>query len=686
MSYTITTYNQSRTLATVADGTINTTYDVKLIGKSYAGYGLAQNENFVYLTENFANNISPKNPLNGQIWFDNGVNKLKFYDANGNWRTVNGAESSTTQPIGPVIGDLWWNSAVNQLYTYNGTSYTLIGGSVSSTQTQTVSKTVVDLDTGASHDIIEGLVDGKVIFTISEDPVFTLNKTLLDQNDSLGTRFTKIHPGINLAFTQDDALPGVTSSSHRFWGTATNSDRLGNLTADSYVTATGANFIGSVHFNDPGWSMGVGNKLIVETTTGSPIITNTQLNLPTIFKTTDSGGTTRIPLQLLNSDVLPGTNNGANLGNSSTQWNYIYANYVYSTSRQADKLGVGLNGVNGYAAGSIDNVTGSVSIVARDPSGNINVTSMTGTASQADTLKYSTGVYVGANTNAVQSTVVVRDASANISAQSVLLTSITKTGTNHVGDIGQVNNGFNNVYANNFVGNLTGSINGSVSGGTLTGNVVSAHTTSNITIGTVLVDVTGNKMTAETVLLGNGTATNPSLSFINDSNQSSGFYWSLNGAINISNNGVQSGSFNALGGLTLRGDITAPNFIGTASQAKYADLAEKYLPDSQYDVGTVVSIGGEKEITASSDGERALGVISEKPAYMMNSDLEGGVYVALKGRVPVKVLGRVNKGDRIIAVNGGVGTAVENSHSDTFAIALETNTDTLVKLVECVIL
>jgi len=69
----------------------------------------------------------------------------------------------------------------------------------------------------------------------------------------------------------------------------------------------------------------------------------------------------------------------------------------------------------------------------------------------------------------------------------------------------------------------------------------------------------------------------------------------------------------------------------------------------------------------------------------MNQTLVGGVYVALKGRVPVKVLGSITKGQRLVASNNGYAQAATDQ-TDTFAIALETNETSTVKLVECVIL
>lgn len=134
------------------------------------------------------------------------------------------------------------------------------------------------------------------------------------------------------------------------------------------------------------------------------------------------------------------------------------------------------------------------------------------------------------------------------------------------------------------------------------------------------------------------------------------------------------------------GNITASVFAGVATSARFADLAEKYLADAEYEPGTVVVIGGEKEITACSPGQRALGAVSTDPAYMMNSELEGGTYVALKGRVPVKVVGPVRKGQRLIAGKNGAAIGVDGAHLDVFALALEGNQNDEVKIVECVIL
>jgi hypothetical protein len=118
----------------------------------------------------------------------------------------------------------------------------------------------------------------------------------------------------------------------------------------------------------------------------------------------------------------------------------------------------------------------------------------------------------------------------------------------------------------------------------------------------------------------------------------------------------------------------------TALKAQYADLAEIYETDKIYDIGTVVMIGGEKEVTECFVGKRALGVISDRPAFLMNAKGKGQP-IALKGRVKIKVTGSVKKGDELVAGNGGYATTISEEFTKVFAIALEDNDKGLIEAV-----
>ena len=101
---------------------------------------------------------------------------------------------------------------------------------------------------------------------------------------------------------------------------------------------------------------------------------------------------------------------------------------------------------------------------------------------------------------------------------------------------------------------------------------------------------------------------------------------------------------------TMIGDWTLP--AGSTFQATYADLAEKYTTDAEYEAGTVLKFGGDAELTQSdtSNDFKVAGVVSTNPAYILNAEIEGQ-YLALSGRVPVKVTGSVCPGDILVSSN-----------------------------------
>jgi hypothetical protein len=122
----------------------------------------------------------------------------------------------------------------------------------------------------------------------------------------------------------------------------------------------------------------------------------------------------------------------------------------------------------------------------------------------------------------------------------------------------------------------------------------------------------------------------------------------------------------------------------TATAARYADLAERYAADMAYEVGTVVVIGGAKEVTGCEEraSTAVAGIVSKNPAYMMNSEAgsdETHPYIALKGRVPCKIIGTIKKGNLLVtsarfghacaklptdSANAVIGKALEDHNSE----------------------
>lgn len=568
MAYSIDKYNGT-TIAVVEDGTIDSTLDIKLIGKNYAGYGEVQNENFVHMLENFAGNSSPPRPISGQIWYDTSVRKLKFYDAStARWKTTGGAEVSSTTPAGLSIGDFWYDTTNKQVYIYDGSTYILIGpqGVAGLGTTEMKSRTVTDAETGATHAIIEAIVDGEVMFIISSDS-FTLSVA------SAVPGFGYITQGVTLVnsdnsdgITDGDPLDALNPG-RSFWGTATNALKLDGFTADEFVKvgSGGIEFDTIVRFADVGYTLGDDNDLEVKIDTdGSTPIIGTTLTGTIKFKTL-----TNTPLTLVNEHILPGLANTTNLGSTLVPFKDIYAANLYGIASKTDRL-------------KIDNSA------TDDSSG-----------------------YKSAKTIADPNTIAARDASGNLTASAFL------------------------------------------------GNATSATTATTAT-------------QANSLEVGSGVYRTASVDT------------------------PDSGTPNTVAVRNGDGDLCATVFRGTATAALFADLAEKYLADQEYEVGTVVAVGGDAEVTACKLGDRAFGAVSGAPAYMMNSGLEGGTYIALKGRVPVKVIGPVRKGDKLVAAGDGVAgvshVVLKNlaikagNFPDTFAIALENSDEEGIKLVEAIIL
>jgi len=230
MPYSIDRYSGT-TPVVVEDGTINSTFDIKLIGKNYAGYGEVQNENFLHLLESFSGDNAPPRPVSGQIWFDSDASKLKFYDG-ARFRSTGGAEIGGDEPTGLTVGDFWFDTDNNQLYVKKATTgYVLIGpqsaGGLGTTQMR--SRSVKD-NLGALHAIIEAIVDDETMYIISAD-AFTLDNAI---NPILG--FGDIKKGLTLTGT---GSTGVTSTDHRFWGTSSNALQTDSLLVQgSYRLAT----------------------------------------------------------------------------------------------------------------------------------------------------------------------------------------------------------------------------------------------------------------------------------------------------------------------------------------------------------------------------------------------------------------------------------------------------------------
>lgn len=376
MAYTINKYNND-VLSVIEDGTIDQTTDLKLVGKNYAGYGEIQNENFVFLLENFAGGNEPPRKLTGQIWFDTGTSKLKFYDGT-KWRTTGGAEVSTSTPTGLAEGDFWWDTSNEQLYAYNGTEFILVGPQdAGDGVTQMQSRTIRDT-LGNTRSIITSVVNDEVITVISAND-FTIDSS--DSENAIAG-FDRIHKGVTLRNTLN-SQGSVSNQDTYFWGTASNADKLGGVSAANFVQAGEANFTTLTEFADIGLAVGDSNDLrVFIESDNQAVVSNTTGNIIT-FRVKPTAGDIQNVVRMKPGEVIPGlasdgvSTQTVNLGNTDHGFNNIHATNIYGTSEKASTLVVGGANRSGSTASTANTVA------VRDASGDLYANLFQGTATSA---------------------------------------------------------------------------------------------------------------------------------------------------------------------------------------------------------------------------------------------------------------------------------------------------------------
>lgn len=217
----------------------------------------------------------------------------------------------------------------------------------------------------------------------------------------------------------------------------------------------------------------------------------------------------------------------------------------------------------------------------------------------------------------------------------------------------------------------------------LAGNIVGTAANANLNItanGTGNVNVNDNLFVDGNITLSGNVIDTGSLTILTTGNGN--ITLSCNGTgVVILNSALQNGQANGVGNI---GNSTGyfNTIFAKATSAQYADLAEMYVSDAQYEPGTVVRFGGEFEVTISDEEcDRAVaGVVSTNPSYLMNTQCQGQytVPVALVGKVPVKVKGPCSKGDIMVSAGNGyaqscyvpffgsiLGKAIEDFSGDT---------------------
>src|SRR6056300_513679 len=402
------------------------------------------------------------------------------------------------------------------------------------------------------------------------------------------------------------------------------------------------------------------------------------------------------------STVLTVASTGAEVtGIVSATGNVSGGNVTTAGQVQADNFAA----TNGITAGTTISATGNVS------GGNVTTTGQV----QADNVDATNGITAGTTISATGNvsggnitTAGDVDATGNITAASfagsgALLSALNgsniTTGTVAAARVATLNQnttgtagGLSSAVTVQLTGNVTGSATFTNAGDTasiattltadptitLTGDVTGSGTMTNL--GNVSFATT---IAADSVALGTDTTGSYVQQGATSGNGISGSVNSEAGTFTVTSNATDSNTGSTIVFRDGSGDFSAGVITATATQARYADVAENYLADHEYLPGTVISIGGVCEITECGLGDFPAGVISTDPAYLMNSDLIAGLPVALLGRVPVRVFGSVQKGQKVYS--DIMGRASKNSEGHLVGIALEDNADEGEKLVECML-
>ena len=278
MPYTIN-QTSGAILATIADGTIDTTTDLTLVGKNYAGYGEIINEDLIKLLENFSNSTAPGKPLTGQMWYDSTNGEIKIYSGSA-FKRIGGATSQATTPSGQVTGDLWFDTTNTQLNIYDGAAFVLVGPNFTAGTgvTGTVTATITDT-LAATHTVVEMFVSDVIVAIISKDASFTPSPAI--------TGFATVEKGYNL----NASLTGI-----KYTGESADATTLGGIAAANYLRSdTTDSTSGALSvLNDTGFIIGADSDYKISVSGVDATVANLSLNGDIVYTVNDGGMTTEI--------------------------------------------------------------------------------------------------------------------------------------------------------------------------------------------------------------------------------------------------------------------------------------------------------------------------------------------------------------------------------------------------------
>jgi len=641
MTYSVQNTDGSRTI-NVAASQVNSSFSVALVGRNVSGYGQYFVQNSIRHLENFASSSAPSDDviLTGQIWYDKNEDVMRVYDGSG-WRRMSITVSAAAPSGGVDEGTAYFDTKDDKLKIHNGTAFvdSSYAGEVSNEYTS-------DTDVGSPSSYGTRL---RTMYVPDTSGVYHAVLALVYVNNGSNS-----YSG----FTSGESVMAIFSDHAQFTIDANVAWKIEGLDdASLYSEFTDSDGIGSVI--KPG--MNLRQKY-----SGTAIaLANVALeaNVANAIQT-GSGNIDANNIIHVGRSYVPTTTDSETLGNTSNRFSELYIDTIVvgdpssSAAQYIKKASSNVVLDIGESTVPVDNIYATnITLANGGGISGLNVESFGSSGSPIDEA-YISNVVVGSNwvnnlgfhgdlrdTNGN----VIIDVSAGVGAQ--LGADQTFSGEN-----------------------------------TFSGNILASGTTNIGTSVNKFTAIHGTELYGVDLELSNGAVISGNVDLGNV--DASGF---VEGAtITDGTLSINSGSITSGVAATFSGNVTGDYFVGTATQAQYADLAEIYSTDAEYEAGTVVKIGGEAEITQTESHADVdvFGVISENPAYLMNKDAEG-LPVALAGRVPVKVVGRVAKGERLVSSDvPGVAWALGSDEYDCRAVigrALEAKEDGDVGVIEAVI-
>ena len=524
--------------------------------------------------------------------------------------------SNTTAPAAPLTGQLWWDKTNTLLKVYTGTAFKNIGSATASASAPT-SNVTGDLWYDTTNQQLK---------------VYT------------GTTFLVVGPGYTSAQGQSGAIPETI---------------LNNTGATRYITSlyvnntrVGVVYDGAAFVPEASLSSSFGNiypGITLSSTVTGAVFAGTANNAAYLdsldssqFMRSDANTATTGRLQVNNANgIYIGTSNVVNISQSSNDGiiassvstgNLILRTNVAGTTYT---VATALGGNGAFAIANAATVGTTLSVTGNTTGGNL----LTGGQVSA------TGNITGGNivTAAAVSAASV-SASGNVTGGNLLTAGVIAVSSSSNTSISTAGN----VVGSYFLGN----------GSQLSGLSAAVSVTKFV-----------NGISEGNIGVANG---NVSFSVANSSNvlvlSSTTAYFGSD----ISVTAIQKTGSNAVGNIGSSANYFNRVFA-TATTALYADVAERFAADELLEPGTVVELGGSKEITRSQQdlSENVFGVISTRPAYTMNGGAgEDDTHppVAMTGRVPVNAIGIIRRGDRLVSAGSGVARAAQPGEATAFNV------------------